>query len=74
MPRRVRAEPARRALSEAGLRIDYVTLADADSLRPFDAGAQVGERAVLAVAAFSGATRLIDNVVLGEDAAPAVQP
>ena len=32
--------------------------------------AHVGERALLAIAAFVGATRLIDNTVLGEDAPP----
>ena len=49
--------------------IDYVTLADAAALVPFDDGADVGARAVLAIACRIGATRLIDNVVLGEDPA-----
>jgi pantoate--beta-alanine ligase len=49
-------------------RIDYVALADADDLSP--KGVDAGERAVLAVAAHLGATRLIDNVVLGEDPIP----
>jgi pantothenate synthetase len=31
-----------------------------------------GPRALLALAAFAGTTRLIDNVVLGEDPAPLV--
>ncbi|MGE0786866.1 MAG: pantoate--beta-alanine ligase [Sandaracinaceae bacterium] len=50
-------------------RIDYVALADADDLAPLD---RVGEsgRAVLAVAAHVSGTRLIDNVVLGEDPRP----
>lgn len=51
-------------------RIDYVTLADADSVEPLADDAQSGERALLAVAAHVGVTRLIDNVVLGEDPAP----
>ncbi len=51
--------------------IDYVTIADADALVPFADGADVGSRAVLAMACRIGATRLIDNVVLGEDAMPA---
>jgi pantoate--beta-alanine ligase len=50
---------------EAGFdAIDYVALADADDLQPLD---RVGDRALLAVAARIGKTRLIDNVVLGED-------
>jgi len=70
--RRVRdlREPVRAALEEAGLRIDYVTIADADELTPFDETATVENRALLAVAAFAGNTRLIDNVVFGEDAPP----
>jgi pantoate--beta-alanine ligase len=51
--------------------IDYVTIADADALVPFDDGADVGLRAVLAIACRIGTTRLIDNVVLGEDPVPA---
>jgi pantoate--beta-alanine ligase len=50
--------------------IDYVTVADADALSAFDDGADVGGRALVAVACRIGATRLIDNVVLGEDPAP----
>src|SRR5581483_2984397 len=46
--------------------IDYVTLADADSLQPIDGDAEIS-RAVLAIAARIGTTRLIDNLVLGED-------
>jgi pantoate--beta-alanine ligase len=60
--------PAAAAIEAAGLRVDYVTLADADRLVPFADAARVPERAVLAVAAYAGATRLIDNAVLGEDA------
>ncbi len=43
-------------------RIDYLELRDADELTPI---ATVSGRAVMAVAAFVGATRLIDNRVLG---------
>jgi pantoate--beta-alanine ligase len=43
-------------------RIDYVELRDADELTPID---RVERRAVLAIAAFVGTTRLIDNRVLG---------
>jgi pantoate--beta-alanine ligase len=49
--------------------VDYVAVADPDTLR--DAGdAQLGARALVAVAARFGRTRLIDNTVLGEDAPP----
>ena len=51
-------------------RIDYVTLADPDTLMPFAEGARLPERVLLAVACHVGTTRLIDNVVLGEDPAP----
>lgn len=59
------------AVSPAATSIDYVTVADADALAPFADDAEVPERALLAVACRVGATRLIDNVVLGEDPAPA---
>ncbi|HEX3850145.1 MAG TPA: pantoate--beta-alanine ligase [Polyangiaceae bacterium] len=57
-------------LNQAGLRLDYATIADADELTPISDEARVGDRALLAVAGFMGKTRLIDNVVLGEDPAP----
>jgi pantoate--beta-alanine ligase len=47
--------------AEAGVRIDYVELRDADELTELTT---VGKRAVLAIAAFVGTTRLIDNRVL----------
>lgn len=50
--------------------VDYVAVADPDSLMPFAAPALVGERALVALALRLGSTRLIDNVVLGEDPAP----
>ncbi len=46
--------------------IDYVTVADLQDLAPMDDQATV-DAALLAVACRIGATRLIDNVVLGED-------
>ena len=54
-------------VERAASSIDYVTIADADTLVPFEDGADVGERAVIAIACRLGATRLIDNLVLGED-------
>jgi pantoate--beta-alanine ligase len=50
--------------------IDYVTVADADAVTPLHDDEAIDERAVLAVAARIGTTRLIDNVVLGEDLPP----
>jgi len=47
--------------------IDYVAATDADSLVAFDPEASVGDRALLAIACRVGKTRLLDNVVLGED-------
>lgn len=63
-------EPVRAALTAAGLRLEYAELTDAEQLVPFGAEATVGARALLAVAAHCGSTRLIDNLVLGEDVAP----
>jgi pantoate--beta-alanine ligase len=64
--------PVRAAIEAAGLRVDYVSVADPDHLAPHADGDTVGARALVALAAFAGTTRLIDNVVLGEDAAPRV--
>ena len=62
-----RAEVARVATS-----IDYVEVADEGKLTPFAEGASIGERALVAIACRVGSTRLIDNVVLGEDPSPIV--
>ncbi len=51
----------------ASTSVDYVTIADADALEPFPDEARVPDRTLLAVACRIGKTRLIDNVVLGED-------
>lgn len=58
------------ALSRAGLRQDYVVLAHPELLELVAADGRAPERVLLALAAFSGTTRLIDNVVLGEDPPP----
>jgi pantoate--beta-alanine ligase len=50
--------------------IDYVDIADADTLEVFAPDRLVGGRAVIALAARLAGARLIDNVVLGEDTAP----
>ena len=51
---------------EPRLRVDYVALVGADSLEPATrAQAEAGTGLLLAMAVFAGATRLIDNTVLG---------
>ncbi|MDP9000907.1 MAG: pantoate--beta-alanine ligase [Myxococcota bacterium] len=57
---------AREPIERANASIDYVEVRDADSLAAI--ADETGPRAVLAVACRIGATRLIDNIVLGEDA------
>jgi pantoate--beta-alanine ligase len=59
---------ARAPVERAATSVEYVEVRDADSLASFDD--RVGARAVLAIACRVGATRLIDNVVLGEDPSP----
>jgi pantoate--beta-alanine ligase len=59
---------ARAEIEPAVRSIDYVEIADADSLVPFEG--LVHDRALLAIACRVGSTRLIDNVVLGEDPPP----
>ncbi len=49
--------------AEDSVRLDYFQIVDADSLEPVE---EAGEGALVAVAAFVGSTRLIDNLVLGE--------
>lgn len=61
----VRAEVER-----AGGSIDYIEAADARSFAVHGASATLEAPSVLAVAVRFGATRLIDNVVLGEDPSP----
>ena len=56
------------AVEAAASSIDYVEARDADTLAPIDDA--IDGRAVLAVACRVAATRLIDNVVLGEDPPP----
>jgi pantoate--beta-alanine ligase len=60
---------ARADLERVASSIDYVEVAHPERLVPFDHG-PAGPRALLAVAARIGSTRLIDNMVLGEDPSP----
>jgi pantoate--beta-alanine ligase len=52
----------RTRVEASGARVDYVELVDAEELRPLR---RLDGPAVLAVAAFLGGTRLIDNISLG---------
>ena len=58
-------------VAAAATSVDYVTIADPEALVPFDDTTEIGARAVIAIACRIGKTRLIDNVVLGEDRPPA---
>jgi pantothenate synthetase len=62
-------ETAAAELARHGLVPQYVSLVNAETLEPLG-DRPVTERALLAVAALCGSTRLIDNVVLGEDPDP----
>ena len=48
-----------------GLKVDYVEIVDTENLRPVEA---VRDNTLIAVAAFVGGTRLIDNVIIGKAA------
>jgi pantoate--beta-alanine ligase len=63
-------QPIQAALERNGFRVDYVEVTGADELEPIPDEAAVPPRALLAVAAFLGKTRLIDNLLLGEDPDP----
>jgi len=49
--------------AEAGVRLDYFEIVDPETLDPVD---DVSQGALVAVAALVGATRLIDNILLGK--------
>lgn len=59
---------AREPVDRGATSVEYVEVRDADTLASVEDDA--GARAVLAVACRIGSTRLIDNVVLGEDPPP----
>lgn len=61
---------ARAPVDATATSVDYVACADADDVSPLEGTAP--ERVLLAVAARYGTTRLIDNVVLGEEPGPVV--
>jgi pantoate--beta-alanine ligase len=66
----VLAAAARESVARIATSIDYVDVADPETLRVLPAGERTGERALLALAIRLGGARLIDNVVLGEEPAP----
>jgi len=60
-PEAVRNAAEAVVVEESGLRIDYVALVDPDTLEALDRSHEAG---LLAVAAWSGSTRLIDNATI----------
>jgi pantoate--beta-alanine ligase len=65
-------ELVRSSLEQSELREDYVALRGPTELEPLEGVDTLPERVLLAVAAHCGTTRLIDNLVLGEEPAPVV--
>lgn len=63
---------ARAPIESVATSIDYVACADPSTVAPCPQGSSAGERVLLAVAVRIGTTRLIDNVVLGEERGPVV--
>jgi pantothenate synthetase len=58
------------SLAQEGAKVDYVELVDAQQLTEIPEQVVDERPAVLAVAAYIGETRLIDNVELGVDPMP----
>lgn len=61
---------ARGEVARVATSIDYVDVADPDSVRVLDEAETVGERALIALAIRLGGARLIDNMVLGDEPPP----
>ncbi len=66
----VLASLARAEIEPIATSIDYVSVADADSVRALESSENAGDRALIAVAIRLGGARLIDNMVLGEEPPP----
>ena len=64
------ARVARAEVERVATSIDYVDVADPDSMKVIEGAARTGERALLALAIRLGGARLIDNMVLGEEPPP----
>jgi len=58
----------RQKIAGSATKVDYVSVVDPDTLAPMDD--TIAESALVAVAIWIEKTRLIDNVVLGEDPPP----
>jgi pantothenate synthetase len=56
---------------EPALRLDYLEIVDPESLEPLS---DLHPGALVAIAAFIGSTRLIDNIVLHASGKPRVKP
>jgi pantoate--beta-alanine ligase len=54
-------------IARAGLRLDYCEIVDPETLDPLNPQNDLAKRALVAVAAYVGSTRLIDNCFLEED-------
>jgi pantoate--beta-alanine ligase len=65
---------ARAEVGAATTDIDYVTVADSATLVPHAGAERLTAPALLALAVRVGTTRLIDNLVLGEEVPPEVTP
>lgn len=65
-------ELVRQSLVRSQLREDYVALRDPSDLAALELVDRLPERTLLAIAVYCGSTRLIDNLVLGEETAPVV--
>lgn len=50
------------------VQLDYIGIVDPDSFHPIEG--EIGTRALIALAARVGSTRLIDNTILGDEATP----
>lgn len=66
--------PVREEVERVADSIDYVDANHEDSLVPYGSEDRVHERALLAIACRIGKTRLLDNVVLGEDSLESLTP
>ncbi len=66
--------PVREEVTRVADSIDYVDANHADSLVPYGPDDRVHERALVAIACRIGKTRLLDNVVLGEDPLETLTP
>jgi len=60
------------ALAASSVAVEYAAVVDAASLEPREHGPLEPGAAAVLLAARVGSTRLIDNLVLGQDALPAV--